>query len=432
MRIVQITPGSGDKFYCENCLRDIALVRALRKLGHDVLMVPLYLPLQIAEAEPVTDTPIFFGGINVYLQQKSAIFRRTPRWIDRLLDSRRLLGWAGRKAGMTSARELGAATISMLRGEHGRQVKELDRFVDWLCADEQKPEVVCLSNILLAGLARRIRERLHVPVICLLQDEDGFLDGLASPDAEQAWGIVRKRARDIDAFLAVSEYFAGVMRSRLALDGERVHVARMGIDLNEYTPAEAHPAEPTIGYLSRMCPSRGLETLVDAFLLLKRDDRLQSVKLRICGGKSAGDESFLERLAAKLTVAGVRGDVEFLSAFDQNAKHEFLRSLTVLSVPEPQPVAYGLYVLEALATGVPVVEPAIGSFPETIALTGGGVLYEPNTVEKLAEAMSPLLLDLQAARRLGAQGRTGMLKTLSIERTAAQMIRILEQVVRKR
>jgi len=431
MRIVQITPGSGDNFYCENCLRDIALVRALRKLGHDVLMVPLYLPLQAGETEPLTNTPIFFGGINVYLQQKLALFRRTPRWIDRLFDSRRLLAWAARKVGMTSAQELGAASISILLGEHGQQVKELDRLVDWLCTGEEKPDIVCLSNILLAGLARRLRERLRVPVTCLLQDEDGFLDGLASPHAEQAWGIVRERARDIDAFLAVSEYFAGAMRRRLAVESTRVHVAHMGIDLNEYTPADTHPPEPTIGYLSRMCSSRGLETLIDAFLLLKRDGRLQAAKLRICGGRLASDEPFLERLTAKLTAAGVRDDVEFLHSFDRHSRHEFLKSLSVLSVPEPRPVACGLYVLEALATGVPVVEPATGSFPEMLALAGGGVLYEPNNAGKLAEALSSLLMDPQAARRLGAQGRAGTLKAFNIEQTAAEMIRIFEQVVRK-
>ncbi|MBN1506520.1 MAG: glycosyltransferase family 4 protein [Sedimentisphaerales bacterium] len=431
MRIVQITPGSGDNFYCENCLRDIVLARTLRKLGHDVLMVPLYLPLQTVEAEPLTDTPIFFGGINVYLQQKSALFRRTPRWIDRWFDSRRLLAWVGRRAGMTSAHELGAATISMLQGEHGRQVKELDRFVDWLCTDEPRPDVVCLSNVLLAGLAPRIRERLRVPIVCLLQDEDGFLDGLTTRHVEQAWQIVRERARSIDAFLAVSEYFAGLMHRRLAVDADRVHVARLGVALEEYTPADAPPSGPTIGYLSRMCPSHGLETLVNAFLLLKQDGRLKSARLRICGGRTAGDAPFLARLTGKLKAAGVHGDVDLLESFDHKTKQEFLRSLSVLSVPEPQPVAYGLYLLEALATGVPVVEPAIGSFPETLALTGGGVLYEPNTAEKLAEALKPLLMDPQMARRLGEQGRAGMLKAFHVERTAADMIRLLEQIVRK-
>jgi glycosyltransferase involved in cell wall biosynthesis len=431
MRIIQICPGSGDNFYCENCLRDAALVKAVRKLGHDVLMVPLYLPLQADKVEQVSNAPIFFGGVNVYLQQKLSLFRKTPRWIDRWFDSRGLLEWAGRKAGMTNARDLGETTISMLRGEDGRQVKELDRFVDWLMTEPQKPDLVCLSNVLLAGMARRIKEKLGVPVVCLLQDEDGFLDGLNSPYAEQAWAVVHERARDIDAFLAVSKYYGDTMSARLKADAGKMHVVRMGVELDLYKPHDSGPAVPTIGFLSRMCPGRGLDKLVDAFILLKRNAKLRSAKLRISGGRSGADEPFIRRLQDKLKAGGVLDDVEFLQAFDRDAKLEFLRSLSVLSVPEPQPVAYGLYVLEALAMGVPVVEPAIGCFPETIAATGGGVLYEPNTAERLAQAMEPLLLGLQSARRLGAEGRAGVLEAFDIGRTATEMIRVYEQIVRR-
>jgi glycosyltransferase involved in cell wall biosynthesis len=431
MRIVQICPSSGDSFYCENCLRDAALVRALRRLGHDVLMVPLYLPLAADRTEPLSNAPIFFGGVNVYLQQKLALFRRTPRWIDRWFDSRRLLEWAGRQAGMTSPRDLAETTISMLQGEDGRQVKELDRFVDWLQAEPQKPDIVCLSNILLVGMARRIRERLGVPVVCLLQDEDGFLDGLTSPYAEQAWGIVRERARDVDAFLAVSQYYADAMSLRLGSHASRMHVTPLGIELGDCVRSESGPAVPTIGFLSRTCPERGLERLVEAFLLLKRNEKLRSAKLRICGGKMSCDEPFLTRLQAKLGAAGVQADVDFSPAFDRGPRLEFLRSLSVLSVPEDKPVAYGLYLLEALAMGIPVVEPAIGCFPETIAMTGGGVLYEPNTAERLAETIEPLLLDSQAARWLGAQGRAGVAKSFEIGRTAAQMVGVYEQIIRE-
>ncbi len=430
MRIIQICPGSGDNFYCENCLRDAALVKAVRKLGHDVLMVPLYLPLQADKVEQVSNAPIFFGGVNVFLQQKLSLFRKTPRWIDRWFDSRGLLEWAGRKAGMTNARDLGETTISMLQGEHGRQVKELDRFVDWLVTEQQKPDVVCLSNVLLVGLARRIKERLDVPVVCLLQDEDGFLDGLASPYAERAWAVVHERVRDIDAFLAVSQYYGDTMRSRLKVGDGPVHVVRMGVELELYEPHERGPDVPTIGFLSRMCPERGLDKLVDAFILLKKNPGLRSVKLRIAGGRSQADEPFISRQHDKLRATGVLDDVEFLQAFDRDAKLEFLRSLSVLSVPEPQPVAYGLYVLEALAMGVPVVEPAIGCFPETLAATGGGVLYEPNTAERLAQAMEPLLLDAQAAHELGAQGHAGMHRAFDIGHTAGEMIRVYEQIVR--
>jgi glycosyltransferase involved in cell wall biosynthesis len=431
MKIVQISPGSGDNFYCENCLRDAALVKALRRLGHDVLMVPLYLPLQADKVEQVSNAPIFFGGVNVYLQQKLSLFRKTPRWIDRWFDSRGLLEWAGRKAGMTNARDLGETTISMLKGEDGRQVKELDRFVDWLVTEPQKPDVVCLSNVLLVGMARRIKERLGVPVVCLLQDEDGFLDGLTSPYAERAWTVVHERVRDIDGFLAVSRYYGDTMTTRLKADAARVHVVRMGVELDAYKPYDSGPAVPTIGFLSRMCPERCLDKLVDAFLLLKRNAGLKSAKLRISGGRSGADEPFIATLQSKLGAAGVLGDVEFLQAFDRDAKLEFLKGLTVLSVPEPQPVAYGLYVLEALAMGVPVVQPAIGCFPETIAATGGGVLYEPNTAERLAQMLEPLLSDAQVARKLGSEGRAGILKAFDINDTAAEMIRVLERVVRR-
>ena len=184
MRIVQITPSAGGSFYCENCLRDAALVRSMRKLGHDILMIPLYLPLPTDESNLAGKTPIFFGGINVYLQQKLLFFRRTPRWLDKLFDSPKLLKWVARKAGMTNAKDLGQMTISMLRGEKGRQIKELDRLIEWLQTQDNKPDVVCLSNVLLVGLAKRIKQRLGVPVVCLLQDEDGFLDGLSSPYSE--------------------------------------------------------------------------------------------------------------------------------------------------------------------------------------------------------------------------------------------------------
>jgi len=428
MRIVHISPGSGDNFYCENCLRDLAIVREMRELGHDVLMVPLYLPLHADKTEPVANAPIFFGGVNVYLQQKFALFRKTPRWLDKLFDARPLLEWAGRKAGMTNARDLGETTISMLEGEHGRQVKELDRFVDWLKTEEGPCDAICLSNALLGGLARRIKEKLGVPIFCLLQDEDGFLDGLTSPYAERAWEVVRRCAQDIDGFISVSSSFAQTMQERLEVDKGRMHVVHMGVELDHYEPSPSGPDAPIIGFLSRMCPERGLETLIDAFIQIKKSDKLKATKLKIDGGSSIADEPFIKQMQSKLAAAGVVDDVEFLGSFERQARLEFLSGLSVLTVPELQPVAYGLYVLEALAMGVPVVEPAIGCFPETIEMTGGGVLYEPNTPEKLAETLTPLLEDPAAARKLGAEGREGMLKAFDIKQTAERMLGVFEQV----
>ncbi len=431
MRIVQITPSSGDSFYCENCLRDAALVKAMRDLGHDVLMVPMYLPLPDAANELANDSPIFFGGINVYLQQKSAFFRKTPRWLDRLFDRPSILKWMSRNVMMTSAKDLSETTISMLQAEQGRQKKELHRLIDWLRAQDKAPDIVCLSNVLLAGLAVSIKAKLGVPVVCLLQDEDGFVDALGPQYMERAWEKLAQCCSDIDRFIAVSHYYQNVMRQRLGLPADKIHVVHTGILLDGYEPSQSGPETPTIGYLSRMCFDKGLDLLVDAFRLLKKNQNLGSLKLRIAGGKTGNDKSFIKRIRQQLASSGLMDEVEFLTDFDHNARVAFLQSLSVLSVPEKRPVAYGLYVLEALASGVPVVQPASGVFPELLEITGGGVLYEPNNAQALAAAMQTLLLDPGRARELGEQGRKKVLERFNVTQSAEQIVRIYQQASRQ-
>ena len=431
MRIIQITPSAGDSFYCENCLRDAALARAIMKLEHEGLTVPLYLPLTDEQSGSTDISPIFFGGLNVYLQQKLAFFRRTPRWLDHVFDSPRLLRRLGRMAGMTSAKDLGETTISMLRGEKGRQTKELHRLIDWLDTHENRPDIICLSNILLIGLARSIKQRLGVPVACMLQDEDEFLDGLVSPYSQQAWQTISERINDIDLFIGVSKYYTETMKERLGLDPGKTFVVYTGISLDEYEYHTNRPEVPTIGYLSRMCPEKGLDTLVDAFLKIKKNEKLRNTKLRIAGGSRSDDEAFLDKIRQKLHSNGIIDDVEFLPDFDRRARIVFLKSLSVLSVPEKQPVAYGLYALEALATGVPVVQPASGVFPELLEITGGGLLFEPNNFDALADALSELLLEPDKARRLAEQGRAAVCEKFNIDKTAEQIIRIYEQITRK-
>lgn len=431
MKIAQLTPGSGDNFYCENCLRDVNLVKAMRDLGHEVLMIPMYLPVSSGNTEAVSNAPIFFGGINVYLQQKLDFFRKTPRWFDSILDSRKLLGFVGKMSGMTSARLLGEMTVSMLRGKDGRQGKELDRLVDWMVQPENRPDIVCISNILLAGLARSIRERLNVPVVCLLQDEDGFLDGLAEPYSGEAWHVIGEKSRDIDAFISVSRYYADVMQKRLSVEAGKIHVVYNGISMDGYESLRLNPETPTIGYLSRMCPERGLDTLVDAYILLKKNEKLAGAKLRIAGGKISSDESFVRGLKRKLSSASVMDDVEFMEGFQRQARISFLRGLSVLSVPEKNPIAYGLYVLESLAAGVPVVEPVGGVFDELSEETGGCVLYEPNNADTLCESLSSLLLDSERLRQLGTDGREAVVEKFDVRRTAAETVCLFDGVVEK-
>src|SRR5712691_7251429 len=390
MRIIQITPGTGS-FYCGTCLRDNALVAELRRLGHDAMMVPLYLPLMVDEAPTTDNTPVFYGGVNVYLQQKSALFRKSPRWLDRLFDAPKLLRLAASRAGSTEARELGDLTVSTLRGEEGRQIKELDRLAGWLT--EEQPEVVCLSNALLIGLARRIKEKTGAAVVCTLQGEDAFLDSLPDGDREAAWRALTERAADVDAFIAVSHYYGDVMRRRARLVADRVHVVHNGILLDGYGPAPAPPEPPVLGYLARLCPAKGLATLVEAYCLLRKRDRLPGLRLRVAGSMTASDRPFVEDQRARLAAAGVADDVQFLPNLSRDEKIAFLHGLSALSVPASYGESFGLYVIEALAAGVPVVQPRHASFPELIEATGGGRLCDPDDPESLASAVEELLRD---------------------------------------
>jgi glycosyltransferase involved in cell wall biosynthesis len=219
------------------------------------------------------------------------------------------------------------------------------------------------------------------------------------------------------------------MKQRLHLKPDRTFTVYMGISLDGYESHETRQEAPTIGFLSRMCSEKGLDTLVEAFLKIKKNEKLKDTKLRVAGGKRSDDEAFLNKIQQKLCSHGIIKDVEFLSDFDHQARIEFLKSLSVLSVPEKQPVAYGLYVLEALASGVPVVQPASGVFPELLEITSGGLLFEPNNIEALANAISSLLLDPAKAQKLAEQGKTAVSEKFNIQQTARQMVRIYEQIV---
>ena len=426
MKIIQITPGAGGDFYCDNCLRDNALVLELRRRGHDALMVPLYLPMAAGSLQASRGTPIFFGGINVYLQQKSAIFRKTPRWLDRLLDSPRLLARVARRAGMTRPADLGEMTLSMLRGEEGRQAKELQRLVAWL-AEHERPDLVCLSNALLLGMAQRLKSALGVPLVCLLQDEDAFLDAMSEPYRGEAWDLLRRRAAEVDGFIAVSRHYRKVMCRRLGLAPERTSAVHIGISAAGFQPA-APPQPPVIGYTARLCGAKGLDTLVEALLALKAEPATAGLRLKITGMETTDDRSLVAGLRRRIAEAGAAADVEFLPALDRTSRQKFLHTVSLVAVPARQGEAFGLFVIEAFAAGVPVVLTRIGSYPELVEM-GGGVLVEPDDPRALAAAIRDLLADPERLRQAGAAGRKAVLEHFNVERMAGDIVKVFEQVL---
>jgi glycosyltransferase involved in cell wall biosynthesis len=417
--------------FCGACLRDNALVTALRQLGHAALMAPLYLPLTLDEEDQSAGRPVFFSGINVYLEQKSALFRHAPAWLHQALASPTLLKWASGAAAKTHPMDLGGMTLSMLRGEEGNQARELEELIDWLRAE--KPDVVSLSNALLVGMARRIKAALRVPVLCSLQGEDWFLDALPSPDRETAWQTAAERAADADLFIAPSRYFAALMQRRLKLAPERVRVLPNGLNLDGYAaaPRQRDVQPPVLGYFARLCREKGLETLVNAFIILKKRGRVGNLKLRIGGSCGPADQVVVDELRARLQAGGLLADVEFCPNLSRADKQAFLRSLSVFSVPAVYGEAFGLYVIEALACGVPVVQPRHAAFPELIAATGGGLLCAPGDQPALADAIESLLLDPARARSLGEAGQKAVREQFGIKTMARRMAELCREAGRK-
>ena len=422
MKSIHVLPGSGDNFYCENCVRDNATVRALVRAKEDVVAVPMYLPQIVDREELISNSPVFYGGINSYLQQVSGFFRRTPRWVDRLFDTQFMLRFAAKRAGSVRARNLGELTLSVMKGEEGNQVKELHRLLDWL-ATVERPDLVHLSTPLLIGIGLAIRKRFGIPIVCTMQDEHDWIDAMEEPWRTRCWETMTKGGADVAAFIAVSRYYGGVMTERLRIDPAKLHIVPIGIDPGEAPPVFGpSPNPPVIGYLARMSRSLGLPLLLDAFLRLKKTERWKNLRLHLSGGKTGDDAPFLDELKRKIADEGVGADVSFFEEFDPKSRRAFLSSLSVLSVPSPHGVAFGTYILEAGARGVPVVLPKIGSYPEILDATGGGVLYEPNTVETLTRVLDELLGDPARRAELGRKGRESVAASFTLDTMARKMI----------
>ncbi len=393
--------------YCGNCFRDNQLVAEFRRLGHDVLMVPLYLPMTLEDEDQSSGIPIFFGGINVYLQQKNRLLGKIPEWLHKKLDSPTLLKWASGRAAKTRASELGDLTLSMIKGEEGNQRRELKELTGYL-RHHERPDVILLSNALLVGMARTLKKELNVPVICSFQGEDYFLDSLPETHRQKTWDALADRARNIDMFISPSNYFGEVMKKRLNLSAENVRTVYNGIKLEGYSPVPFRPDPPVLGYFARMCKEKGLHTLVDAYILLRKRNTVPQLKLHIGGGMGPSDKPLVNELKARLQELSLFGDVTFFPNLTKEQKQQFFRRISVMCVPANYGEAFGLYLLEAWASGVPVVQPPVASFPELIQETGGGSVSNAATPESLAEAIEHLLLNEQNRSAMGSAARAAL------------------------
>lgn len=423
MRIMHIIPGSGGSFYCGNCLRDAKYVEAMRRSDHQVVKLPMYLPLFADEHDLSREIPVFYGAVSIYLKQLFPLFRKAPPWFDNLLNSKPMLKLAARFSGSTSAKGLEEMTISMLLGEEGQQKDELERMVDWI-VEHCNPDVIHLSNALLLGLAHRLSERMKVPVVCSLQDEDTWVDVMKPSAREHVWKLMSGRGEHVVRFISVSDAFAKVMKEKLDLPQEKLTTVHLGIDPDEYTYIPVSQKSRTIGFVSRMCHANGLDILVDAFILLRRRSGYDDVRLVLTGGSTGEDRRFLAGIREKLKNSGLAGQVEFHDDFEEEGLRKFFKKVSLVSVPVRNGEAFGIYLLECMVSGIPVVQPALGAFPEIIGTSGGGITFGPNDPEHLAASLAGLLDDPAKMEMLGKQGARGVEEFFNINTQAEKMIEV--------
>ena len=415
MKVLHITAGAGN-MYCGSCLRDNTLAMALRAAGHDVILLPVYTPTHTDEANG-SSTKVFFGGIGVYLQQSLPLFRKLPRFLDKLWDSSFALKQASKSTLPVDPKFLGEMTLSMLRGERGALRREFDKLTEWL-EHEPPPDIVNITNSLLIGMAEPIRRTLKRPVCCTLQGEDLFLEGLEERYRSQALDLIRKAVQHVDLFIAVSEYCGELMREYLQIPDSKLRVVPIGINAGRYSNQRQRDDSFRIGYFARVCPEKGLHNLCDAFALLRREHPETKMTLEAAGYLAPEHEGYLSKLK----------DVEYKGSLEWDDKVKFLGSLDAFSVPADYVETKGISVLEAMASGVPVVQPRHGAYIEMIEHTGGGILVEPKNPRALADALWSVWADPAMAARLGEQGGAGVRERHTAERMARETAAAMESV----
>jgi glycosyltransferase involved in cell wall biosynthesis len=429
MKLLALTAGAGP-MYCGSCLRDNALAAELVRRGHDVILMPLYTPTRTDEPN-VSRSRVFLGGISVYLEHKLPIFRHTPKLLDRLWDAPAVIRAMANRPVQTDPRMLGELTVSTLRGEHGPQRKEVEKLCDWL-ATEPPPDLTILPNSLLISLAEPIGRVTGRPVGVTLQGEDLFIAGLGEPWRSDTIDLIRKQMQHIDAVFAVSEQYSRFMMSYLAIPTSKMHVVPLGINVDTLVPRVPEvpkvPGVQRVGFFGRIAPEKGLHVLCDAYRRLRERRELGALTLEAAGYLAPEHRQYLHGIEEKMRGWGLASEFNYRGELDRSAKGSFLRSLDVFSLPATYDEPKGLSVMEAMACGVPVVQPRRGAFTEILQKTGGGLLVPPDDPEALAEGLVSLLADPARRTALAVMGAVGISRHYTVTRMADRALEVYAAV----
>ena len=312
----------------------------------------------------------------------------------------------------------------MLQGKDGKQRKEVERLCSWL--KTESPDVVVFSNLLIAGCIPAISERLSVPTTVILQGDDIFYDGLIEPYRSQALEELKRLANHVNTFVVHSQDYGSRMSEMLKIPADKVQVTPLSIDTSDFDFPVTSRAEspPAIGYLARLAPEKGLHLLVDAFVDLALE--FPDLRLEIAGWLGKQHEGYWAEQQQKLQRAKLDDRYRYHGPVDRNGKMDFLRCIDLLSVPTPYEEPKGRFVLEALAAGVPFLQPSHGAFPELHARLGGGELCEPKSVDALRSGLQKMLQDRTQLREMGLAGRSAVFEKASTQMAAKHFTELLE------
>jgi glycosyltransferase involved in cell wall biosynthesis len=418
MKILSLTAGAA-QMYCGSCLRDNNLAGELLRQGHDVTLVPIYTPTKTDEANQSYSREILFGGISVYLQQHSALFRHTPRFLDRLWDSRWALKAASKRSLPVDPRFLGEMTVSMLQGDRGPLSKEFHKLEVWF-EHQHRPDIVNLPNTLLIAMAPAIRRVFDGPIVSTLQGEDLYLEGLIEPYRTQSLFLIREQIRYIDGFVSISESYSRTMTEFLGLPPEKVFTVPVGVDPSHFT--QAAPDGPfKVGYLARIAPEKGLHLLCEAWRIF-RGSYSGPAELHAAGYLAPEHHDYFNEHRET-------PDFVWHGELDRAEKVNYLASLDAFCVPPVYNDPKALYVLEALSSGVPVVVPERMAPREHVEACGGGIVVTPDSPHAMAEAFLELAVDRQKARQLGAQGREGVQRARTLRQMAERTVAVYQSLL---
>ena len=257
--------------------------------------------------------------------------------------------------------------------------------------------------------------------------DDRARDGVPTGGANRA--SLRFLYRRVDHVFVHTDRMKRELRELFAVPETGVTVVPLGINLEGHAPRPVRESPPfTIGYFGRIAPEKGLYVLCEAYKRLRGRPGFTNARLEVAGYLGAENRGYLQELERQMEGWGLGREFRYRGVLSRNEKIRFLQGLDVLSVPSSYADPKGTYLLEAMANGVPVVQPRRGAFPEIIEKTGGGILVEPELPDGLADGIYSIWKDPELAARLSVSGAAGVREHYSAARMAARALEVYEDV----